>query len=61
MEITEKEEDEKGVEGKVGWLVSWCLEPSQPQRITSGLWQVRKRERKKKKTVTGTEEDRYEK
>ena len=21
----------------VGWLVSWCFEPSQPQRITSGL------------------------
>ena len=22
---------------KVGLLVSWCFEPSQPQRITSGL------------------------
>ena len=21
----------------VSWLVSWCFEPSQPQRITSGL------------------------
>ena len=21
----------------VGWLVSWCFKPSQPQRITSGL------------------------
>ena len=22
---------------KVGWSVSWCFEPTQPQRITSGL------------------------
>ena len=22
---------------RIGWLVSWCFEPSQPQRITSGL------------------------
>ena len=21
----------------VGWLVSWCFEPSQPQRVISGL------------------------
>ena len=27
-------------------LVSWCFEPSQPQRITSGL-QKRKKEKKK--------------
>ena len=25
------------VESKVSYLVSWCFEPSQPQRITSGL------------------------
>ena len=24
-------------EKNVGWLVSWCFKPSQPQRITSGL------------------------
>ena len=24
-------------EGKLSWSVSWCSEPSQPQRITSGL------------------------
>ena len=24
----------------VPWLVSWCFEPSQPQRITSGLYAV---------------------
>ena len=23
---------------RVSWLVSWCFEPSQPQRITSGLY-----------------------
>ena len=26
---------------KVSWLVSWCFEPSQPQRITSGLIAVK--------------------
>ena len=29
-------------ESKVSWLVSWCLKPSQPQRITSGLSRVRR-------------------
>ena len=26
--------------GRVGWLVSWCFKPSQPQRIISGLMET---------------------
>ena len=31
-------EDFLGQDGGGGQLVTWCFEPSQPQRITSGLW-----------------------
>ena len=40
----EEEEEEKESE-----LVSWCFEPSQPQRITSGL---KEKEKRKKKKIT---------
>ena len=32
-------------------LVSWCFEPSQPQRLTSGL--KRKRERERERELAG--------
>ena len=38
----EKRGEERGERERFVWLVSWCFEPSQPLRITSGL---RERER----------------
>ena len=32
-------------------LISWCFEPSQPQRITSGLEKERERERERERAL----------
>ena len=43
--VREREREREGERERERELVSWCFEPSQPQRITSGLERERERER----------------